>query len=95
MDRAVLRSGRCLQQTANVTDHDAPMDVTDTRLEYLWLSAIDAEPSQRAGGGSPYDFGNVRAATVALLTLTALSEWRSCGVAIAKFSDHAVSSEEH
>jgi hypothetical protein len=38
-----------------------------------------------------YDFGDVRVATLALLTRTALSGYRSCGVVIAKFSGQAVS----
>jgi hypothetical protein len=37
-----------------------------------------------------YDFGDVRVATLALLTLTALSGLRSRGVVIAKFSGHTV-----
>ena len=37
-----------------------------------------------------YDFGDVRVATLTLLTLTALSGERSCGVVIAKFSGQAV-----
>ena len=32
-----------------------------------------------------YDFGDVRVATLALLTLTALSGYRCCGVVIANF----------
>ena len=35
---------------------------------------------------SAYDFGDVRVATFALLTFTALLGSRSCGVVIAKFS---------
>jgi hypothetical protein len=31
-----------------------------------------------------YDFGEVRVATLTLLTLTALLGWRSCGVVMAK-----------
>ena len=37
-----------------------------------------------------YDFGDVRVATLTLLTLTALSGYRSCGVVIARFSGQAV-----
>ena len=37
-----------------------------------------------------YDFGVTRVACVALLIRIALSEWRSCGVVITKFSGHAV-----
>ena len=37
-----------------------------------------------------YDFGDVRVATLALLTRTALSGHRSCGVVIAKFSGQTV-----
>jgi hypothetical protein len=37
-----------------------------------------------------YDFGDVRVATLALLTLNAPPEPRSCGVDIAKLSGHAV-----
>src|SRR2546423_9782699 len=42
-------------------------------------------------GGQPADyvFGEVRVATLALLTLTTLSGWRSSGVVMAKFSGHA------
>src|SRR5438034_39460 len=36
-----------------------------------------------------YGFGEVRVATLALLTFTALSGWRSSGVVITKFSGHA------
>lgn len=36
-----------------------------------------------------YGFGDVRAALLALLTLTALLGWPSRGVIIAKFSGHA------
>src|SRR5947208_1831162 len=41
-------------------------------------------------GGQPADyvFGEVRVATLALLTLTTLSGWRSSGVVMAKFSGH-------
>jgi hypothetical protein len=38
-----------------------------------------------------YDFGETRVATFALLTFTALSLSRSCGVVIAKLSGHAAS----
>jgi hypothetical protein len=38
----------------------------------------------------PYGFGLARFAPLALLTFTALSGSRSCGVVITKFSDHAV-----
>jgi hypothetical protein len=37
-----------------------------------------------------YDFGDVRVATLTLLTLTALPGERSCGVVIAKFSGQTV-----
>jgi hypothetical protein len=37
-----------------------------------------------------YDFGDVRAATLTLLTRTALSGYRSCGVVTAKFSGQTV-----
>jgi hypothetical protein len=37
-----------------------------------------------------YGFGETRVATLALLTFTALSGWRSWGVVITKFSGHAV-----
>ena len=39
----------------------------------------------------PYGFGEVRVATLALLTFTALSAWRSCGVVITRFSNHVTS----
>jgi hypothetical protein len=42
------------------------------------------------GGVPTYDFGAVRVATFALLTFTALSGSRCCGVVTAKFSGHAV-----
>src|SRR5262245_12196376 len=38
---------------------------------------------------APYGFGETRVATLALLTLTALSGWCSCGVVITKFSGHS------
>jgi hypothetical protein len=49
-------------------------------------------PSIHAKGldTAPYGFGETRVATLALLTLTALSGWCSCGVVITKFSAHAV-----
>jgi hypothetical protein len=37
-----------------------------------------------------YRFDETRVAEVALLIFTVLSGWRSCGVVITKFSDHAV-----
>jgi hypothetical protein len=40
--------------------------------------------------GERYGFGETRVATLALLTFTALSGWRSSGVVIAKFSAHSV-----
>ena len=52
--------------------------------------------TERAAGWSaggkpaPYDLGAVRVATFALLTVTMLSAFRSCGVVIARFSGHAV-----
>jgi hypothetical protein len=39
----------------------------------------------------PYDFGEVRLATLALLTFTVLSEWRSRGVVIARSPGQVVS----
>ena len=38
----------------------------------------------------PYGFGERRFPLLALLTLITLSEWRSCGVVITKFSGHVV-----
>jgi hypothetical protein len=38
---------------------------------------------------TPYGFGEVRVATLILLTFTVLSGLRSSGVVIAKFSGHA------
>jgi hypothetical protein len=43
-----------------------------------------------AAGPETYDFGVVRVACVALLTLIALWELRSCGVEITRFSGHSV-----
>ena len=50
----------------------------------------EAEHPCQALDSAPYGFGETRVATLALLTLTALSGWCSCGVVITKFSAHAV-----
>src|SRR5512139_1177251 len=45
----------------------------------------EAEHPCQALDTAPYGFGETRVATLALLTLTALSGWCSCGVVITKF----------
>ena len=48
------------------------------------------EPHRNHKHRLPYCLGEKRVATLALLTFTALSGSRSCGVTITKVSDHAV-----
>jgi hypothetical protein len=72
------RMGECRSGVSAAERHPpAPAKITPAVV-----ASIDA--------GAPYDFGEVRVAWLTLLTLTALSEWRSSGVVIARLSGHAV-----
>jgi hypothetical protein len=48
--------------------------------------------SRRLTSAASYGFGDVRAATVALLTVTLLSGSRTCGVATTTFAGHVATS---
>jgi hypothetical protein len=48
--------------------------------------------SSRLTSAAPYGFGDVRAAAVALLTVTLLSGSRTCGVATTTFAGHVATS---
>jgi hypothetical protein len=56
--------------------------------DYATVKVCDLKSERRRS--RRYDFGDVRVETLTLLTLTALSGERSCGVVIAKFSGQAV-----
>ena len=51
---------------------------------------LPGEPHRNHKRRVPYCLGEKRVAALALLTFTALSGSRSCGVTITKVSDHAV-----
>jgi hypothetical protein len=54
--------------------------------------AAASKSSRRLTSAAPYGFGDVRAATVALLTVTLLSGSRTCGVATTTFAGHVATS---
>src|SRR5262249_46131637 len=77
-------------------EHDAPRSLGLLRARREWPRRRAAEqrdecaPPHSIASSAPYRFGEKRVATLTLLTFTAPSRPRSCGVDITKFSDHVV-----